>query len=152
MILICVDYLKALGPESDAVKAMKTAVGDAWPIVEDTESTMLHLMDLWSEDFETDVERMLMDGIRPNLTDKFKLIFRIRLENALHALGVLQGEDGPRSHASFSVESPSREEALLWSLEELWKMTGAQYLKLTCISWCTGRPSTCSEIFSPLLK
>lgn len=92
IIVECIRLLQTLGPEKDAVKTLRMAVGDAWPHVEDTRYTICELLKLWNDDFERDVERMLMDRVKPRLTDRFKLMLRLRLENAVHALGSLQGD------------------------------------------------------------
>ena len=151
IIVECIRLLQTLGPEKDAVKTLRMAVGDAWPHVEDTRYTICELLQLWNDDFERDVERMLMDRVKPRLTDRFKLMLRLRLENAVHALGSLQGAADALRPPSISVASCSMEEVLLWAVENLWELSGEAYTNLVCISYCTGQSSPIHEIYREYL-
>lgn len=76
-------------------------------------------------DFDQKLEAWLMDSRQFMPGPKERLMYRLRLENAIFALQFICGLPGKRTQPQLHLDTRLLEEALLWAMTSLWDFSYA---------------------------
>ncbi|MGN0888420.1 MAG: hypothetical protein ACI4UY_05995 [Kiritimatiellia bacterium] len=114
----CSQMLYRLGPEFDP-EGILGEIGATWNDVHELVETLAAFDFSLRSRVDEAISRKMMDEVPMRSSPAMRLMYRLRLENALDTLNCLcRGYSG-----AIQVDPLTDEEALLWALTNLWRLT-----------------------------
>ena len=97
----------------------------------------LHRLDMALRDsFEPKLNRWLMDKVGFKSTPRERLIFRLRLDNAVNALPSFSDHTIHACQVELDLPCSQPEEAIFWAMTAFWHLSSVDTLTLTAKAVC----------------
>ena len=110
--------------ELDLFKSVYSGPMDAASI-----ATFLHELDLRTNDALSEkLDHKIMDMVDASITKEEKLMYMLRLENAVVILNLLSEETRARRKLECELSTEIPDEAILWAMTCLWSTTGFDHI------------------------
>ena len=133
---ICLDLQSKLGEPFTIPPLVRASLPEVPKDYRELSRALHHLDRREREALEPKLKNWLMDMISFKGTPTEKLLFRLRLDNAVNFLPTLAEDTRKVCQVELDLPCSQPEEAICWALTAFWEMTGAYTLSLTAKERC----------------